>query len=163
MQSLNPPVEAPTSRHTLPLRSICQCSRAFSSLRPPRLTYRRSSPSRRSVAVESMDAPALSTFCSLTRTFPASMSACARSRDGVRPRSTSNLSRRVFNGPLDLHSPWITKVGSVSSGVSKHPIRRDAVSTPDSADCRSDSLTEGYRSKTLLFHKLFHGDVENSG
>ena len=46
-QSVNPPVEAPTSRQTLPSTSICQCSRARSSLSPPRLTYFRSSPSSR--------------------------------------------------------------------------------------------------------------------
>src|SRR5215472_15465071 len=44
-QSVKPPVEAPTSRQVLPLTSMHQCSRARSSLRPPRLTYFRSSPS----------------------------------------------------------------------------------------------------------------------
>ncbi len=110
-------------------------------------------------AAESMDAPAFSIFCSLTRTFPARMSACARSREGVRPRSTSNLSRRVFNGPLDNHSPQIRNLDLESASTVS--IRRDAVSTPYSADCRSDSLTKGYKGKTGLFHKLFHECVEN--
>ena len=34
-------------------------------------------------------------------------------------------------------------------------------STPSSADCRSVSLTEGYRNKLPFFHKLFLKGVEN--
>src|ERR1700733_8891608 len=37
----------------------------------------------------------------------------------------------------------------------------DTASTPYSADCRSVSLTEGYRSNFPLFHKLFLSRVEN--
>jgi len=40
-------------------------------------------------------------------------------------------------------------------------VGRDAASTYYSADCRSDSLTEGYKNKFPLFHKLFLSDVEN--
>ena len=36
---MKPPVEAPTSRMTLFVGSMCQVSRAFSSLSAPRLTY----------------------------------------------------------------------------------------------------------------------------
>ena len=41
------PVEAPTSRQIVPATSIFQCSRARSSFSPPRLTYFKSSPSKR--------------------------------------------------------------------------------------------------------------------
>jgi len=38
---------------------------------------------------------------------------------------------------------------------------RDAASTPCSAECKSDSLTGGYKSKFPLFHKHFLSGVEN--
>src|SRR5712692_2660178 len=40
--------------------------------------------------------PGFTIFCPFTRTCPASSIACARSREGARPRSTSNTSRRAF-------------------------------------------------------------------
>src|SRR4029077_10177068 len=95
-QSVNPPVEAPTSRHILPTTSICQYTSARSSLSPPRLTYLRSSPSRRTTASSSPCAPALSTFWSLTNTLPARMRAWARSREATSRRSTRSLSSLSF-------------------------------------------------------------------
>ena len=41
-------------------------------------------------------APALSIFCSLTKTFPARIRACARSREAASPRSTRSLSSLSF-------------------------------------------------------------------
>ena len=41
--------------------------------------------------------PAFSIFCPSTNTLPARISACARSRDVVRPRSSRSLSSRTFN------------------------------------------------------------------
>src|SRR5579864_1349437 len=56
-----------------------------------------------------------------TRIFPARSIACARSRDGARPRSTSKTSRRVFSilggilgktpKPRKLRSPRHKKLG----------------------------------------------------
>src|SRR5690349_18820429 len=48
------------------------------------------------LASEATDVPGLSIFSSLTITRPARISACARSRDGTRPRSSSNLSSLSF-------------------------------------------------------------------
>ena len=47
-------------------------------------------------AVSSTEAPGFSTFCWLTSTRPARISACARSLEGANPRSNSNLSRRFL-------------------------------------------------------------------
>ena len=49
-----------------------------------------------SSAVSSTEAPGFSTFCWLTNTRPARISACARSLDGANPRSSSNLSSRFL-------------------------------------------------------------------
>src|SRR2546421_608923 len=68
MQSVNPPVEEPTSRHSFPARSIFQCASARSSFNPPRLTYFRSCPSRRIAQAAATCAPALST--NMLKTFP---------------------------------------------------------------------------------------------
>ena len=68
-QSVNPPVEVPTSRQIFPLTSICQCPRASSSLSPPRLTNFRSSPKRRISAAVSTAAPDFSIFCPFTNTY----------------------------------------------------------------------------------------------
>src|SRR4029077_15909353 len=130
-QSVNPPVDVPTSRQTLPATSTCQCSRAASSVRPPRLTYMRSSPSRRMSAEPSTAAPAFSTFCPLTSTLPARISACARSREVVTPRSSSSLSSRTF------------KTSSASS-----------------AQCRKYSYQRTYQCTFPFSHRIFHRGVE---
>src|SRR3954471_6675814 len=95
-QSVNPPVDAPTSTHSFPATISFQCSSARSSFSPPRLTYLKSSPSRRIAQSSSIGAPAFSIFCSLTSTLPARISACARSRDAARPRFTRSLSSLDF-------------------------------------------------------------------
>ena len=58
-----------------PVRSMDQWVRACTSLRPPRLTYLRTEPSRRTTASAETEAPGLSTRCWLTRTRPARMRA----------------------------------------------------------------------------------------
>src|SRR5712692_11172592 len=72
------------------------------------------------------------------------MRACARSREGVSQRSTSNLSRRVF-----------TQINSSRESIQQAP---DAVQNVERV-----GLTEGYKSKSPLFHKLFLSGVEKRG
>src|SRR5271154_2006098 len=100
MQSVKPPVEAPMSTQGRPVRLMDQWARARSSLRPPRLTYLRSEPRRRMTASEETGVPGLSMRCSSTRTRPARMRACARSREAAWPRSTRSLSIRCFDDLL---------------------------------------------------------------
>src|SRR5580704_18797657 len=68
--------------------------------------------------------PGLSIRLPFTRTFPARSIACARSRDGARPRSTSRTSRRVFSifgdimgkrpKPRELRSPRYKKLSQLA-------------------------------------------------
>src|SRR4051794_18870682 len=73
---------------------------------PPRLTKGWSWPSSRIVASTAIDEPGLSTFCSLTRTRPARMSARDRSLLAARPRSTTRTSRRVFGDAAMLFEEY---------------------------------------------------------
>ena len=79
--SVNPPVDAPTSRQTRPVGSIPNASRAAASLWPPRLTYG-SGASTSTLDVASTRSPGLRSWRaaspSPTRTLPASTSAWAR-------------------------------------------------------------------------------------
>src|SRR5579859_659366 len=111
MQSVKPTVEAPTSMQVRPVRSILHCASAASSFSPPRPTYFRSPPSTRISESCATPAPAFSTFCSFTRTRPASTSACARSREGAMPRSTRSLSIRTFIPSL-LYVGWSRRLES---------------------------------------------------
>ena len=89
--SVNPPVEAPTSRQTRPFGSTPSGTRAPTSLSPPReawsgpaATAIGTASATRSPGFRSRRAPSPSP----TRTRPASTSAWARARDSTSPRST---------------------------------------------------------------------------
>ena len=98
-QSVNPPVDAPTSRHTRPDGSTPNASRAPASFSPPRDTN-----GARSTSVEraSRGRPGRPGLRSVrapspvpTRTRPASSSAWARERVSARPWVTTSWSRRT--------------------------------------------------------------------
>ena len=83
------------SIHTAPSSRMGHRSMAFSSFRPPRLTYRR--PPRTSTAASSATgAPGLSTRCPSTNTWPLMMVAWALCRLSCSPRCTSSTSNLTF-------------------------------------------------------------------
>src|SRR5215469_12576972 len=154
MQSVKPPVEAPISRQTLSRTSICQCSSARSSFNPPRLTYLRSSPSKRMALAAETCAPALSTFCSSTITFPARIKACALSRDAARPRSTRTLSSRDFKSSSQFSV--ITSQCATSRKFRAQFLAQPSVQTAE----RFVAAIICERSLPV-FHTIFHEGVEN--
>ena len=99
IQSVNPPVEEPTSIHIFPLIVTSKFSIAFSSFSPPRLTYFNVLPLTSILAVSAKVEPALSSFCPSTYTFPDIIIALAFSLDSARPlftSKTSNLSLLIL-------------------------------------------------------------------
>ena len=96
MQSVNPPVEAPMSMHTMPSKEMEKCVIAFSSFRPPRLTYFNVFPWISIGASSAKVLPALSSRLLLTNTLPSIIMVFAFSRDGARPRFTRSTSNRSF-------------------------------------------------------------------
>ena len=106
IQSVKPPVDEPTSIHTFPSIVTSKFSMAFSSLRPPRLTYLSVLPLTSILAVSTNVEPALSSFCPSTYTFPDIIMAFAFSLDSASPlftRRTSNLSLLIFlSNPVKL-------------------------------------------------------------
>src|SRR5579864_6952576 len=90
--------------------------------------------------------PGFSTFCSSTSTLPASTRACARSREGTRPRSTNNLSRRTL--PADL---IFVGDGRLDSKVSPKAVQR----------AKNERLPLACKFNQLLFHRVTHKFVEN--
>src|SRR5581483_2660096 len=89
--SVNPPVEAPTSRQSSPAGSTSSASSACASFSAPRETNR-AGRSTASSAVSSTCSPALA----WPGTSPARISACACARLSASPRSTSTTSRRFL-------------------------------------------------------------------
>ncbi len=99
-------------------------------------------------------APGLSIFCSLTSTRPARMSACARSRLGTRPRSTSRTSMRVLaehsatlpfshenkKGPIPMGGP----LANSSRLLLRHLRAGSLAPEPEhwAADCRAAQIPE---------------------
>ncbi len=92
MQSVKPPVDVPMSAHCRPLRSICQrvksglqleSAAADVALLFPQHPQQRSCRRR--------EAPGFSTFCWLTNTRPARISACARSAGRRQPALEQQL------------------------------------------------------------------------
>src|SRR5215469_41771 len=154
MQSVKPPVEAPISRQTLSRTSICQCSSARSSFNPPRLTYLRSSPSKRMALAAETCAPALSTFCSSTITFPARIKACALSRDAARPRSTRTLSSRDFKSSSQFSV--IT-----SQCASSRKFRAQFLAQPSVQTAERFVAAIICEGSLPVFHTIFHEGVEN--
>ena len=88
--SVKPPVEAPMSSASRPATASRRCrARAPASGRRGRRTDDRARPARRRRRVAPC-VPALVTAWPSTLTCPARISACARSRDGASPRSTTS-------------------------------------------------------------------------
>src|SRR6201996_8338544 len=97
MQSVKPPVEAPTSRQSRPSTSIPSSSRAFSSLIPPRETKRCFASRTNSASGSTSWLGRRATGPSVpTRTSPARTAPAAADRDGKRPRSARTASIRAF-------------------------------------------------------------------
>ena len=96
MQSVKPPVEAPTSMLTLPSRETPKLFMAFSSFRPPRLTYGSVFPRTSIFTVSWNMVPALSSFCPFTYTSPDMIYAFAFSLEGASARSTIKRSSLFF-------------------------------------------------------------------
>ena len=95
MQSVKPPVEAPTSIHIFLSKVTPNLSIAFSSLSPPRLTYFNVLPRTSILTVSLKNVPALSSLSLLTKTIPLIIIAFAFSLDSAKPlltNKTSNLS-----------------------------------------------------------------------
>jgi hypothetical protein len=90
---VNPPVEAPASRHGLPDTSMPKDSSAASSFSPARET-KRLPPITESGWSGGKRVPALVTTLSPARTAPARIRPCARLRVSARPRSTIRVSSR---------------------------------------------------------------------
>src|SRR5450759_944956 len=93
-QSVNPPVDAPTSRTRIPAGSKPNVSSAAASLCPPRETYCWLAVTSKTVPFSTC-CPALLTGSPPTFTSPARIAACARALDGNRPASTSAASARM--------------------------------------------------------------------
>ena len=102
IQSVNPPVEDPTSVHTLSCKSTSKFATAFSNFKPPRLTYGSTCPFISICTSSENVVPALSSLCPSTKTFPDIIIAFAFSRDSTRFLFTNNTSKRSFMlSPID--------------------------------------------------------------
>src|SRR5690554_4677622 len=114
-QSVNPPVEAPTSSTMRPDTSIPKADNADSSFSPPLLTYFLSLPLIRIWLDSETSSPSLSTTRSLTRTFPAIIQPCALFLSANSPRLTSSSHRRTLSAFLligilpNSQSHWLLK------------------------------------------------------
>ena len=107
-QSVNPPVDAPTSSAVSPRGSTPKTSSACASLSPPRDTNGIGPDRSRSSASASTRSPAFSTGRSPASTSPARISARAFSREGASPWSTSARSARTRLGrALPAFSPAV--------------------------------------------------------
>src|SRR4051812_5249203 len=115
-QSVNPPVDAPTSSAQRPEGSIPKASSAFASLTPPRDTYCGPSATSRDTSGATIW-PGLSARrpSSPSRTSPAITAAAARERFSNSPRSTSSASsldlaigrrRLKRRGAVTQKTPW---------------------------------------------------------
>ena len=114
IQSVKPPVDEPMSIHTLPSRTGLYTSIAFSSLRPPLLTYFKVLPFTSISTSLSNLLPALSSLWPFTKTSPAIMTAFAFSLDSKNPlsvRSTSSLSF-IINYLLKSSSSSLVRASS---------------------------------------------------
>ena len=96
IQSVKPPVEAPTSVQTFPSRQTSKLATAFSSFKPPRLTYGSVCPLISICTSSENVVPALSSLCPSTNTLPDIMIAFAFSLDSAKFLFTSNTSNRSF-------------------------------------------------------------------
>ena len=106
MQSVKPPVDEPTSMHTLPSSVTSKFSIAFSNLSPPRLTYLSVLPLTSICASSGNVEPALSSFCPSTYTQPDIITAFAFSLETASPlftRRTSNLSFAISFSSIYLY------------------------------------------------------------
>jgi len=98
-QSVNPPVELPTSRHVLPsAERPVNFAKAPSSFSPP-LDTNRGGCSSSTTAASSIWRDALRSTCPQTRTLPSISKACALLRLSQRPRSTRRVSSLLFTAP----------------------------------------------------------------
>src|SRR5438034_304491 len=91
--SVKPPVDAPMSAQTRPVGSTPNRSSAGASLSAPRLAY----PGSASTSMRASSLTARSgrrTVSPATRTLPARIKACARSRDSASPLLVTSTSRR---------------------------------------------------------------------
>src|SRR4051812_41876900 len=98
--SVKPPVEAPMLAHTRPEGSTRKWSSAGASFNAPRLANAGSESTAMS-ASSLTERSGLRTVSPPTRTLPARIRACARSRDSARPFLVTRTSRRVTGGPLE--------------------------------------------------------------
>ena len=162
-QSVKPPVEVPTSRQIFPTTSICQCLRACSSLRPPRLTYLRSSPRRRMSAEPSTPAPAFSIFCPFTSTLPARISAWARSRDFATPRSSNNLSSRTFKLDPRKWTPEPTASLHLKPGSTRAGARCRKYLAPNKLSAYFPDFPQNFAQPLLKSTESMVGAVRCSG
>src|SRR5260221_14503474 len=97
-QSVNPPVDEPTSRQTGPWGSMLKSASAPSSLIPPRLAYFSVRLFTSIRACSGNRVPALSTRRPSTRTSPARIIASAFCGESASARSTRRASRRFLLG-----------------------------------------------------------------
>ena len=151
-QSVNPPVDAPTSRQTSPSTSIFQWSRARSSFNPPRLTYFRSSPSRRIAQSAVTCAPAFSIFCSFDKNFSGKdqrLRPLARRRPDRGPREVCRVV--TFTMPFERTDLALQFYHESASTRLRCKVLKHLVSEP---------LTS---TAPALFHSIFHERVENFG
>src|SRR6266550_1826295 len=91
--SVKPPVDAPMSAQTRPVGSTANRPSAGASLSAPRLAY----PGSASTSMRASSLTARSgrrTVSPATRTLPARIKACARSRDSASPQFVTSTSRR---------------------------------------------------------------------
>ena len=120
-QSVNPPVEAPTSSTWVPRRSSAKRSRAAASFSPPRLTKRGgcsiSIPISRGNSL-----PGLSNRSVPWRTRPLMIRALAWVRDSANPRTTSSSSSRSFlTGALMRDGAPVASAGVAWKPISAGP------------------------------------------
>src|SRR4029453_11309042 len=96
-QSVNPPVDAPTSRQTRPSTTTPKASSALASFSPP-LPTKGAGASRSTGVSGATRRPGLGDTPTGRRTWPARMSRAASPRLAARPRATSTSSSRIRGG-----------------------------------------------------------------
>ena len=96
IQSVNPPVEEPTSIHILFSKFSKNLSTAFSNFKPPLLTYFKVFPLTSIGRFSSKLVPALSSFIPSTYTIPDIIIAFAFSLEVANPFFTNKISSLSF-------------------------------------------------------------------
>ena len=122
-QSVNPPVEAPTSRHVKPIGLMSKVSKAPSILSPPLPTYLGFSLMLKSASELNLVLGLASTTVPVL-TSPARMSRLACSRESQSPLVTRRASTRSFAG-ISARLAHYAEIRKPNRGIKKPPDPRE--------------------------------------